>query len=331
MKHIIATVLLLVVFLQCRCIAQPADTLGIRLENYTYPYPVLFYTTTVGRQPVEIAYMDVKPQSANGKTVLLFHGKNFPAAYWAGTIDALTAAGYRVIARDALGFGKSSKPVVQYSFSLLAALDKELVDMLHIDKVYVVGHSMGGMVAARFALTYPETVNALVLEDAIGLEDWRSKGVPYRKVDVWYEDEQKATHESIKSYHKNTYYPNWKDTYEEWVNVQYGLTQSRNFDRLAWVNALTYDMIYNQPVVHEFGGIKVPALVVVGTEDHTKLARGASKEVMDKLGHYEQLGRETAQAIPGAELIVYKGHGHVPHLEIPAQYHKDLLQYLSKH
>lgn len=311
--------------------AQQADSLSIRLENYAYPYPVSFYHATVELQPVEIAYMDVKPAKANGKTVILFHGKNFPAAYWKGTIAALSNAGYRVIAPDALGFGKSSKPIVQYSFSLLAQLDKQLLDSLGIQQVYVLGHSMGGMLASRFTLTYPGMVKALVLEDAIGLEDWRAKGVPYRKVDEWYKDELNATYQSIKDYHQKTYYPDWRDAYEEWVKVQYGFTQSVNFKHLAWANALTYDMIYNQPVVHEFKNIRPPALVVVGTEDHTKLARGAPAEITEKLGHYKQLGKETASKIPRSQLIVYKGVGHVPHLQIPERYHKDLLAFLNAH
>lgn len=311
--------------------AQPTDSLGIRLENYAYPFPVSYMRTTVQHLPVEIAYMDVQAAKPNGKAVILFHGKNFPAAYWKNTIIALNNAGYRVIAPDALGFGKSSKPILQYSFSLLTYLDKQLLDTLHIDRVAVVGHSMGGMVATRFALSYPERVSCLVLEDAIGLEDWREKGVPFRQVDDWYNDEKKATYESILKYHQTSYYPVWDEKYREWVDIQYKVTKSMQFNQLAWVNALTYDMIYNQPVMHEFKDIQVPTLVVVGDQDKTKLARNAPKEVSDRLGHYKELGKETATAIPNSQLIIYSGVGHVPHLQISETYHKDLLQFLAKY
>src|ERR1044072_8065330 len=120
--------------------------------------------TKVQGYNVEIAYMDVKSARPNGRTVLLMHGKNFPAAYWKGVIAELNDAGYRVIAPDALGFGKSSKPIIQYSFSLLALLTKQLLDHLDIDKISLIGHSTGGMLATRFALTYPERVEQLVLE-----------------------------------------------------------------------------------------------------------------------------------------------------------------------
>jgi pimeloyl-ACP methyl ester carboxylesterase len=308
--------------------SETLDSLSIRLDNYRYPYPVQYLKARVQGQDVELAYMDMATAKPADKTVLLLHGKNFPAAYWKGTIKALNDAGFRVIAPDALGFGKSSKPILQYSFSLLAELTKQILDTLHIDKVAIVGHSMGGMLATRFALSYPDRVSVLVLEDALGLEDWRAEGVPYRKVDEWYADEKKATYESILKYHQTSYYPEWKEEYNQWVKVQYGLTLGKNFDQLAWVNALTYDMIFTQPVVHEFKNIKVPTAVIAGSEDKTKLARNAPDSIAKKLGNYRELAKRTAAAIPGAKLVIYYGGGHVPHLEIPDQYHRDLIDFL---
>jgi pimeloyl-ACP methyl ester carboxylesterase len=52
-----------------------------------------------------------------------------------------------------------------------------------IGRAIVVGHSMGGMLAARYALMYPDAVDELVLVDPLGLEDWKAEGVPYESVD----------------------------------------------------------------------------------------------------------------------------------------------------
>lgn len=308
--------------------AQP-KALGLRLEGYTYPYPVHYMKAEVQRKPVEIAYMDVRPVYGNGQTVLLMHGKNFPAAYWKGVIATLVSKGYRVIAPDALGFGKSSKPVVQYSFSLLALLTKQLLDILNIDKVNLVGHSTGGMLATRFTLSYPGRVSKLVLEDPIGLEDWRSKGVPYRKVDDWYREERHATYDKIVNYQKG-YYPEWNEKYRQWADVQYGPLAGKAAGTYAMVSALTYDMIFTQPVVYEFSNIQVPTLLIVGKEDHTKIARGASKEVAEELGHVKDLAKDAAHEIPGCKLIEYSGVGHVPHLQEPEQFYADLLKFLAK-
>ena len=93
-----------------------------------------------------------------------------------------------------------------------------LLDSLHIGKVYLVGHSMGGMLAARFAMLYPGKVQKLVLEDPIGLEDYK-RFVPYQTIEQLTEKELNATYESYKKY-QQSYYPQWKPEYEQYVQAQ---------------------------------------------------------------------------------------------------------------
>ena len=121
-----------------------------------------------------MAYMDVAPKGdANGRTVVLLHGRNFPSSYWQGAIEALSGAGYRVIVPDQIGFNKSSKPAFDLHFDQLARNTKALLDELKADKVSLIGHSTGGMVSVRFARMYPELVDRMVLVAPIGLEDYR--------------------------------------------------------------------------------------------------------------------------------------------------------------
>lgn len=88
-----------------------------RLSGYEYPFEVRLQPMKSQQQTLEMAYMDVRPERANGRAVLLLHGKNFSGAYWERTIRALTAGGYRVIVPDQIGFGKSSTPErFQFSF-----------------------------------------------------------------------------------------------------------------------------------------------------------------------------------------------------------------------
>ncbi len=126
-----------------------------------------------------MAYLDVKPDKPNGRTVVLLHGKNFCAATWEGQIRALTGAGYRVVAPDQIGFCKSSKPgAYQFTFRQLAENTHALLDKLGIETPIVVGHSTGGMLAAHYALLYPKEVARLVMVNPVGLEDWSAKGLP---------------------------------------------------------------------------------------------------------------------------------------------------------
>ncbi|MEP5939417.1 alpha/beta fold hydrolase, partial [Maribacter dokdonensis] len=209
--------------------------LDIELANYEYPYEVSVLNLKVQDQDLQMSYMDVKPSQYNGKNIVLLHGKNFNGAYWETTIKALTKEGYRVIVPDQIGFGKSTKPLhFHYTFQQLARNTKELLDTLNIDKTVILGHSMGGMLATRFALMYPETTEKLVLENPIGLEDWKLK-VPYKPVDWWYANELKKSYEGIKNYQLVNYYDNkWKEDYDQWVNLLAGWTLNSDYKRIAW-------------------------------------------------------------------------------------------------
>ncbi len=162
---------------------QPSITpYDVDLTNYQYPYPVQFIALTIQGEALNMAYMDVKPANSNGHVVMLLHGKNFNGAYWEQTAKVLAENGYRVIIPDQVGFGKSSKPHhLQYSFQLLCENTRAILDTLGIQKICLLGHSMGGMMATRFALMYPERIEKFILEDPIGLEDWKVK-VPYQPV-----------------------------------------------------------------------------------------------------------------------------------------------------
>lgn len=304
--------------------------LGIVLEKYSYPYTVDYIELTVQNQPVKMAYMDLKPAGyTNGQTVLLLHGKNFFGAYWHKTIQYLTEHGYRVVVPDQIGFGKSSKPSVFYSFHLLAENTKALLDRLEISNVAVVGHSMGAMLATRFVLMYPERATHLVLENPLGLEDYKLK-VPYTSVEKYYQKELKKTEEEIRNEHK-TYYVSWKEEYEEYVQAQYRVTLSPEYSKLAWVNALTTEMIYTQPVAYEFPNIQVPTTLIMGEQANTTIEKDL---VPDSLKHvmesYSDLGRNAVEIIPDARIITFENTGHIPHIEASDRFNRTLIQIFSE-
>ena len=307
---------------------KPMD---VDLKGLEYPFPVKYIQLDIQKQQYKMAYMDLEPAKSNGKAIILLHGKNFSSAYWKQTAEALLEAGYRVVMPDQIGFGKSSKPqCFQYSFQQLAANTKILLDTLGIDKVVVLGHSMGGMVAVRFTLMFPETVTKLVLENPIGLEDYKMK-VPYQTIDELYQKELKQTAASIKKYQLTSYYDNkWKPEYDQWLNLTAGWTLSKDFKLIAWNNALTTDMIITQPVVYELPNIKVPTLLIIGQRDRTALGKDlVSPEVKETMGYYPELGKQTKAKIPDSELVEIEGIGHLPHIESFDQFIKPLLAFLN--
>ncbi|WCT12370.1 alpha/beta fold hydrolase [Mucilaginibacter jinjuensis] len=304
--------------------AQP-DTISINLDNVAYPYPVKFLHLKQEGQDIKMAYMDVKPQNPNGRSVILFHGKNFGGYYWTSVIKTLTGKGFRVVVPDQVGFGKSDKAYIHYSFHSLARNNNILLDSLGIDKITILGHSMGGMLATRFTLMYPNRVEKLLLEDPIGLEDYRTF-VPYQSAEDDYKTELKTTYESVKSYYMNSYFTKWDTSYDYLVKIAANVNKSTNFSRYAKVAAMTFEMIYEQPVCYEFSLIKVPTVLFIGKEDKTIVGKALlSDEEKTKHGQYKVLGPETAKKIPDCKLIEFDNCGHIPHIEVKEEFLKALI------
>ncbi|HEY1021852.1 MAG TPA: alpha/beta hydrolase [Flavisolibacter sp.] len=308
------------------------QALDLELQNFPYPYPVAYLPLNVQKQALRMAYMDVSPSRSNGKTVLLLHGKNFSGAYWDSTVAVLSQNGFRVIVPDQIGFGRSSKPAnFQYSFHLLAQNTKTLLDSLGVEKVSVLGHSMGGMLATRFVLMFPGRVEKLILENPIGLEDYKTLA-PYQTVDAGYQNELKQDYEKIKAYQRQNYYGGeWKPQYDRWVAMLAGWTRNPDYPVIAWNAALTSEMIYTQPVVYEFEKITVPTLLIIGQRDRTAIGKNLVSEEMRKtMGQYPELGKKTQQRIKNSTLVELDNVGHLPHIEKFDAFIKPLLQFLQK-
>ena len=311
--------------------AESQPGLDAMLTSYEYPYPVSTYTFESQNHPVKMAYMDIKPKAPNGRIALLLHGKNFSGAYWADTIKALSQKGWRVIVPDQIGFGKSSKPQqYQYSFHQLAANTHGLLQSLNVERTHVIGHSMGGMLATRYALMYPTTVDKLALVNPIGLEDWKRQ-VPYQTVDTWYQGELTKTPEAIKAYMTKSYFDGtWKPEYDPLLAIQAGWAKGPDKKVTAWASALTYDMIFTQPVLYEFKDVRAPTLLMLGTRDRTALGKNlVEPAVRANMGRYDVLGKRVISMFPNGKLVEFDKIGHIPQFEAYDQYMAALASFLD--
>ncbi|MCC7251221.1 alpha/beta hydrolase [Hyphomicrobium sp.] len=303
------------------------------LTDFSYPHPMKQHAFTSQGQALVMAYMDVPPSAtANGKTAILFHGKNFCGATWEGVITPLAAAGYRVVVPDQIGFCKSTKPATyQMSFHQLAANTRALLASLGVTRPILIGHSMGGMLATRYALSFPDDKAALVLVNPIGLEDWSAKGVPGRTVDELLEAERKTDAARIKAYQQKTYYDGrWRPEFDRWVEMLASTYRGTDSELAILSQARASDMIFTQPVVHEFTRLAVPVVLLIGERDTTAIGKDrAPPEVAAKLGHYAELAREAESRIPNARLVTFPELGHAPHIEEPDAFNTVLLETLA--
>src|SRR5258707_10527508 len=303
--------------------------LGIGLEGIDLPYPVHHLDLTIEGQPLRMAYMDVAPAATpNGKTVVLLHGKSFSGDYWAHTIATLTGQGYRVIAPDQIGFGKSSKPDIRFYLDLLARNNKALLDRLDVNRAAIVGYSFGGMLAVYFARDYPETTEVLALENPIGLEDYRSAIAP-QSVETLIKTEMTQTPQSFRAF-MAAFFVGWPPVAQHYTEIFSRVLQSPEYPRWARATALTYDMIFNEPIRHEYRLLKRPVLLVIGqTHPSGFFRRYASPEAIKPLGNWPVLGREALKDLPDGKLIEIADVGHVPHAEKPDEFDAALTAFLA--
>ncbi len=298
---------------------------SITCEDVDYPYPSKYMPLTLYGQDLRLAYMDVAPSGQpNGHAVVLLHGHNFAGFYFGGPIDVLRKEGFRVIVPDQIGYGRSSKPIIPYNFHDMARNTRLLLRHLNLDRVMVIGHSMGGMLAARFATQYPDVVERLVLYNPIGLVDARFER-PWTAADDAYKRILDSTYQSVRAglmryvSHKPSA---WNAEFEKYARIRYAWTLSGDWPRLAMVQALTGQALYQDPVVDDWAHIKAPTLAFGGAED--SLAGTAAV--------FQARMKFVADSIPNGQgrLLLLPGLGHVPHLEAPDKTYPPLLAFLKE-
>ena len=307
--------------LQTKALAQaPADAApgSITYEDIPYPHPVKTLPLTLYGQDVRMAYMDVPPAAApNGRQIVLLHGMNFGGFYFGGVIEALRADGFRVIVPDQIGFGRSSKPVMPYNFHDMAANTRKLIESLDVAKPVIFGHSMGGMLAARFSASYPDVVERTVLCNPIGLADVRWKS-PWPGAEEAYKATMAQSRDQLYKGFQETiqrYFPNaWKPEYEKFVRIMYAPTLSADWPRLAMVRAIYRQMPYLDPVVYDWAHIQARTLVIGGDKDGE---------------NFPALAKHIAEIIPHGELVLIPNVGHVPHIQVPDVFQRELLKFLA--
>jgi pimeloyl-ACP methyl ester carboxylesterase len=291
---------------------------SINNEDVPYPYPVSYLSFVSYGEDVRMAYMDVPPAGQpNGRSVVLLHGMNFAGFYWAGPIEALRNAGYRVIVTDQIGFGRSSKPISPtYNFNDMALNTKRVLDKLGIAKAAIVGHSMGGMLATRFAASYPDTTERVVIYSPIGVTDARRER-PFRSFDEAYKQTLGYSYQQAYGTIRR-YFPTpeaWKPEYEKLARLHYAWTLSGEWPRMAMVRTFLQQQVYMDPVVYDWAAIKSKAMVIGGTIDGADFTAAAKRIVA---------------AIPGgAQLVLEQGAGHVLHYERPEVFNRELLKFLA--
>ena len=246
-------------------------------------------------------------EAGSGPAVVLLHGLGGNSANWAFNTPAL-AQKFRVIVPDQVGFGRSDKPLINYRVGTYVDFLDKFLSGLKVERATLVGNSMGGWIAAAYALKYPAKVERLVLVDAAGF-------APPKEFDLSaLAGLNPSTREQTKLLANMVFFnPFFKSDAAVDAMLEQRVSAGDGYTIQSLVESIHRgeDMLDGK-----LGAIKQPVLLVWGREDGlTPLAREG-----------ERFKRE----IPHAQLVVFDGCGHVPQVEKAPEFNAALLKFLSR-
>ena len=269
---------------------------------------------------INLAYYE----KGEGDVVLLLHGLGGAAVNFKRNIDSLSRK-HRVIALDLPTFGRSEVPDVsklnpeQASYSFFTNYVKKFLDELNINKLTLLGHSMGGGVSLDFSLKYPDRVKNLILVSSSGLGNQVSviniighnKIVSSKLSSLSLKDELiekgakfMATNSDLLDEDQILGYKHWRMK-DHVIDVMTVL--SPNFLGVKG---------QRQIFTTKLNELRMPVLIVWGLNDRILPVRHA---------------RRTYEAIPQSELFIFEKCGHVPILEKYNEFNTCVLGFLCKH
>ncbi len=245
----------------------------------------------------------------DGHPLVLLHGLGGCWRDWEPQLDHWRDR-YRVVVVEHRGHGRSERTSGAVSTGLLAADVAAVCRDLDIDHAWVVGLSMGGMIAQRLALAEPDLVEALVLCDTgTHLGERASAWLRVEAARVQAEGFPDARGELAGS----TIWSRWTLAHQPEV-ARTNIREAQATDPDCWARAAR--AVADHDTRDEIGRIACPSLVVWGDED---------------TGLPPQLARPLAEGLGGAPVVVLPDAGHVCNLEQPAAFERAVEDFLAAH
>jgi non-heme chloroperoxidase len=235
----------------------------------------------------------------SGQPVVLIHGYPLSSASWEKQVPVLLGNGYRVIAYDRRGFGKSSQPTTGYNYDTFAEDLHKLISKLKLKDVVLVGFSMGGGEVARYIGKYgSKNVSKAVIMSGVPPYLLKTGDNPEGVDASVFEGIEKAVAADRYAFFTE-FFKNFYNT-----DVNFGKRVSEQAVQASWNTAAiasAYASLACVPTWHEdfredVAKIDVPTLVIHGDSD--------------RILPFSAAGQRTAKLIEGAELVVIKDGPH---------------------
>lgn len=263
---------------------------------------------------VEIKGMPVHYRiNGSGHPLVLIHGTGASLHTWERWTELL-AADFKVISLDMPAFGLTGpNPTGEYSLEFYAQFLDDFLNEIGVDQPYIAGNSLGGGIAWRYAVMFPDKVKKLVLLDASGYPSDKAPPLAFQlaKSKFWSTILLNFTPKSLFEKSLKEVYYNDELVTPELIDRYYQF-YLRTGNRQAFIDRVR-SVRYSDPALIKT--IRCPTLIIWGETDEWVPVSNAYKFEKD---------------IPGAELIVYEKVGHLPMEEIPEQTSRDLKTFLQK-
>ncbi|WP_407925090.1 alpha/beta fold hydrolase [Amycolatopsis pittospori] len=274
------------------------------------------------RKRVVHGYERAYRMAGRGPAVLFVHGIGDDSSTWLDVLAAMSGE-FTVIAPDLLGHGESAKPRADYSVAAYACGMRDLLSVLGIDKVSVVGHSLGGGVAMQFAYQFPERCERLVLVGSGGIGPGvhpllRLAAAPGAGflLPVVGSPPVRLGLRAFRGLVRHVGGFGLGDDLDYVLGKYVRLVEATT--RQAFLRTLRSVVDWRGQVVNLLDRCYltagIPTMLVWGTEDHVVPSEHAA------VAH---------SAMPGSRLVVFEGAGHFPYLSDPARFLAVLREFLT--
>ncbi|MEO1051906.1 MAG: alpha/beta hydrolase [Bacteroidota bacterium] len=280
------------------------------MDDLTYPFEVKKIKI---RDDVEMAYME---QGSGSQTIIFIHGLGSYGPAWKKNVEMLSKQ-YRCIAVDLPGYGKSSKGNYEGSMAFFAEVLRDFIDALSLDKVTLVGHSMGGQISIVTSLFYPEKIEKLVLIAPAGFEtfdegekDWFRSILTARAVQV-------TPPMQIEINFAYNFY-DMPDDAQYMIKDRIAMRSAKDFEGYCYIIPQCVRGMVDQPVFEELSKITQPTLIIFGDSDNlipNRFLNGGRTETIAKAGH-EQIKDSKLVMVPKAGHFVMYEKANVVNQEI---------------
>ena len=274
-----------------------------------------YKTVRVG--DIDVAYDEFGSTGPNTRPLVLVHGLTGHRADWFHQHSFLAELGWN-LAPDLRGHGDSGRPgeAAGYNFPQLVADLRGFLDAVGVERCDLLGHSVGGMIALRFALAHPECVASLIAMDTApeapeGYARWIfERGGELGRIEGMAELQRRieAVTRKAEGSPSEAHYAQWPVDYWEHHRMRYRALDPNAYEHLA------YAMLDQESVVSRLEEISCPTLVVVG-EDDVEYIPGADLIAAG-------VGDATRVTIPRA--------GHHPHQENSEAWQRAIAAHLKQ-